>query len=111
MNKISIIIPILNEEKTIVSVLEYLDQNCSKENNIEIIIVDGGSTDTSVSKVEDFIKNHPNIVLIPSERGRAKQMNRGRLHASGAILYFLHADSYPPKNFDQYPNFIFAVFV
>ena len=102
MNKISIIIPILNEEKTIVSVLEYLDQNCSKKNNIEIIIVDGGSTDTSVSKVEDFIKNHPNIVLIPSERGRAKQMNRGRLHASGAILYFLHADSYPPKNFDQY---------
>ena len=51
MNKISIIIPILNEEKTIVSVLEYLDQNCSKKNNIEIIIVDGGSTDTSVSKV------------------------------------------------------------
>ena len=102
MNKISIIIPILNEEKTIVSVLKYLDQNSSKKNNIEIIIVDGGSTDASLSKVEDFIKNHPNIVLIPSERGRAKQMNLGRLHASGAILYFLHADSYPPKNFDQY---------
>ena len=29
-------------------------------------------------------------------------MNRGRLQANGAILYFLHADSYPPKNFDQY---------
>jgi rSAM/selenodomain-associated transferase 2 len=102
MIKISIIIPILNEEKNIISLLEYLEQNSSKKNSFELLIVDGGSTDGSISKIENYIKNHHHIALIPSERGRAKQMNRGRLEANGAILYFLHADSYPPKNFDQY---------
>jgi rSAM/selenodomain-associated transferase 2 len=102
MIKISIIIPILNEEKNIISLLEYLEQNSSKKNSFELLIVDGGSTDESISKIENYIKNRHHIALISSERGRAKQMNQGRLQANGAILYFLHADSYPPKNFDQY---------
>jgi rSAM/selenodomain-associated transferase 2 len=102
MIKISIIIPILNEEKNIISLLEHLEQYSSKKNSFELLIVDGGSTDGSISKIENYIKNRHHIALIPSERGRAKQMNRGRLQANGAILYFLHADSYPPKNFDQY---------
>ena len=102
MIKISIIIPILNEEKNIISLLEHLEQHSSKKNSFELLIVDGGSTDESISKIENYIKNHHHIALISSERGRAKQMNRGRLQANGAILYFLHADSYPPKNFDQY---------
>ena len=102
MIKISIIIPILNEEKNIISLLEHMEQNSSKNNDFELLIVDGGSTDGSISKIENYIKNRHHIALISSERGRAKQMNRGRLQANGAILYFLHADSYPPKNFDQY---------
>ena len=102
MIKISIIIPILNEEKNIISLLEHLEQHSSKKNSFELLIVDGGSTDGSIIKIENYIKNHHHIALISSERGRAKQMNRGRLQANGAILYFLHADSYPPKNFDQY---------
>ena len=102
MIKISIIIPILNEEKNIISLLEHLEQHSSKKNSFELLIVDGGSTDGSISKIENYIKNRHHIALISSERGRAKQMNRGRLQANGAILYFLHADSYPPKNFDQY---------
>ena len=102
MIKISIIIPILNEEKNIISLLEHLEQNSSKNNDFELLIVDGGSTDGSIIKIENYVKNHHHIALISSERGRAKQMNRGRLEANGAILYFLHADSYPPKNFDQY---------
>ena len=102
MIKISIIIPILNEEKNIISLLEHLEQHSSKKNSFELLIVDGGSTDGSIIKIENYIKNHQHIALISSERGRAKQMNRGRLQANGAILYFLHADSYPPKNFDQY---------
>ena len=102
MIKISIIIPILNEGKNIISLLEHLEQHSSKNNSFELLIVDGGSTDGSISKIENYIKNRHHIVLISSELGRAKQMNRGRLQANGAILYFLHADSYPQKNFDQY---------
>ena len=41
------------------------------------------------------------ILLLESSKGRAKQMNWGAKHAKGDILYFLHADSFPPKYFDQ----------
>ncbi|TJY37844.1 TIGR04283 family arsenosugar biosynthesis glycosyltransferase [Pontimicrobium aquaticum] len=44
----------------------------------------------------------PDILLKNSEKGRAKQMNTGSSFATGDILYFLHADSFPPKNFDLY---------
>lgn len=96
-NKISIIIPIYNEAKHIAKLLNYLKKNTSKENIAEIIIVDGGSTDQSQNQIE----KNDNILLLNSEKGRAKQMNFGANHAHGNILYFLHADSYPPKNFDE----------
>ncbi|WP_405575441.1 TIGR04283 family arsenosugar biosynthesis glycosyltransferase [Winogradskyella sp. Asnod2-B02-A] len=47
------------------------------------------------------LANTLNILLINSPKGRAKQMNLGAKHATGSILYFLHADSFPPKDFDQ----------
>ena len=41
------------------------------------------------------------IKLMASAKGRAKQMNLGAQHANGDILYFLHADSFPPEHFDN----------
>ncbi len=112
MSKISIIIPIFNEAKIIGNLLQHLLDNSLKENISDIIVVDGGSTDDSKGVVKNFIqeKNRPhrflkpvrsNIKLKHSEKGRAKQMNSGARVAAGNILYFLHADSFPPKNFDQ----------
>lgn len=97
MNKISIIIPILNEAENISNLLNYLLNNASKKNISEIICVDGGSNDGSQNVISKFA----NIKLLNAEKGRAKQMNFGAKHATGNILYFLHADSFPPKNFDK----------
>ena len=97
MTKISIIIPVFNEAKTITSLLNYLIKCSLKENIEEIIVVDGGSSDNSIKVISAF----KNILLVISEKGRAKQMNTGAKNASGSILYFLHADSFPPKKFDQ----------
>ncbi|MFP2997460.1 TIGR04283 family arsenosugar biosynthesis glycosyltransferase [Spongiivirga sp. MCCC 1A20706] len=113
MNKISIIIPILNEAENIVRLLEYLLANSSPRNIEEILIVDGGSTDGSEQVVQNFKSQWTNtkkedlasvlcdIRIIPSEKGRARQMNIGANEAKGSLLYFLHADSLPPVNFDQ----------
>jgi len=97
MNKISIVIPILNEADIIGNLLQHLLDNSSSEHIADIIVVDGGSTDDSLHIVSKFKK----VVLLNSEKGRAKQMNCGAQNAIGDILYFLHADSFPPQNFDQ----------
>ncbi|MFH4964841.1 TIGR04283 family arsenosugar biosynthesis glycosyltransferase [Gaetbulibacter sp. M235] len=97
MNKISIIIPVLNEAETLAKLLNHLIESSSKENIAELIVVDGGSTDKTTAIASKF---EP-VFLITSGKGRAKQMNLGAKHTTGSILYFLHADSFPPKNFDK----------
>ena len=73
MNKISIVIPILNEEATIGKLLNHLIENSSPQNISDIIVVDGGSTDHSDSIVKQFDQ----VSFLKSEKGRAKQMNIG----------------------------------
>ncbi|MBT8393352.1 MAG: glycosyltransferase [Flavobacteriaceae bacterium] len=97
MTKISVIIPVLNEAETISDLLNHLSNSSSKGNIAEIIVVDGGSTDES----KDVISKFKEVILLSSKKGRAVQMNIGANQAKGDILYFLHADSYPPKNFDE----------
>jgi len=90
----------LNEAESIASVLEHLLENSTSKNIAEIIVVDGGSVDGSQNIVNEFVPSNK-IQLLNAHKGRAKQMNFGANHATGTILYFLHADSFPPKNFDN----------
>ena len=87
--KFSIIIPTLNEQKTIQSCLSALQP---LRNNCEIIIVDAGSNDQSITSTALADK------IIKSEKGRARQMNTGASHATGDILIFLHADTTLPDH-------------
>ncbi len=81
---ISIVMPVLNEEKNIEETL----QNVSKlKGDFELLIVDGGSTDRTRELAQKY------ATVLTSERGRAKQMNAGARMARGDILLFLHADS------------------
>ena len=93
--KISVIIPVLNEAKIIGELLPYLIKNSSKENIKEIILVDGGSTDLTLDIAKPF-----NVDIISCKKGRARQLNYGAKKATGDILYFLHADTFPPKEYD-----------
>lgn len=81
---ISIIVPVLNEEKSIENLLKDIN---SLKGEKEIIVVDGGSTDETVDRASRFAK------IIPSEKGRARQMNLGAKEALGDILWFVHSDS------------------
>ncbi|WP_452599595.1 TIGR04283 family arsenosugar biosynthesis glycosyltransferase [Pontimicrobium sp. MEBiC01747] len=98
-DNISVIIPVLNEAETIETLLNHLIDNASLQAISEIIVVDGGSTDDTINIIK---KLDLKIVLLNSKKGRAKQMNIGAKAAKGNILYFLHADSFPPNRYDQY---------
>ncbi|PCI25145.1 hypothetical protein COB57_02935 [Candidatus Peregrinibacteria bacterium] len=96
---VSIIIPCYNEENTIINTLKHIQEDPNVTH--EIIIVDGGSTDTTVDVIQEFIKLYPNgyIRLFSSPLpGRAAQMNHGAKFAQGNILAFLHADTLLPES-------------
>ncbi|MCK9395668.1 MAG: TIGR04283 family arsenosugar biosynthesis glycosyltransferase [Methylobacter sp.] len=89
--KFSIIIPTLNEEKTIASCLLPLQ---ALRSNCEIIIVDA----TSGQPIANGPHAHLADKIISSAKGRARQMNLGASHASGNTLIFLHADTFLPEH-------------
>lgn len=93
-DKISIIIPTHNEAASIAKLIAYL-QSHGKNNIAEIIISDGASTDETFAIAEQSGA----IALLSPKQGRAAQMNYAVAKASGNILYFVHADCFPPKTF------------
>ena len=91
---ISIIIPTYNEAATIGGLLRYLQQNCHP-NEIEILVIDGGSMDDTLS----IAAANGVQAMVSPQKGRAAQMNFGSSLAKGNLLYFVHADSFPPVSF------------
>lgn len=89
---ISVIIPTLNEEKTLGQTLTCL----SAADVTETIIVDGGSTDRTISIAESFCAEPSNVRIVTAPAGRARQMNRAAKTSRGDILLFLHADTRLP---------------
>ncbi len=84
---VSIAIPTLNEEFSIGQTLDALE---NFDENIEVIIVDGGSDDATLVIAENY-----NVKILHSPRGRGTQLQAGANHATGEILWFLHADTVP----------------
>jgi len=89
--RFSIIMPVLNEEVVLEATLAHFTRQFAGQ-HYELIIVDGGSSDTTVAIAERYGQ------VIRSPRGRATQMNAGAAAASGDVLLFLHADTQMPDN-------------
>ncbi len=89
--KISIIIPVLNEEQNLSRLGDYLRD--VRQQGHEVIIVDGGSRDNTLSVAYQLTDK-----VIVSHPGRAVQMNSGAEIASGEVLLFLHADTFLPDD-------------
>ena len=92
---ISIIIPTFNEDQTISNTIQHINYS-SKTTDFEIIVVDGGSTDNTVS-----IAEKSNCKIFTTLPGRGTQLNKGASVATGDILLFLHADTFLPRDFDE----------
>ncbi len=89
--KISIIIPVLNEAHTIEKLLvRLLDIQ-----QVEVIVVDGGSRDATMTIAQSL-----GVKVISTTASRASQMNAGAAVATGDILLFLHADTTLPSGFE-----------
>ena len=89
--KISIIIPVLNDELALSETLSHLQS--FRLHGHEIIVVDGGSRDNTLVFAYDAADT-----VIVSRPGRALQMNSGATVATGQLLLFLHSDTQLPEN-------------
>lgn len=94
MQRLSIIIPALNEADNIQHTLDRLQPLRSRGH--EVILVDGGSTDHTVGMARPQVDR-----ILNSDPGRARQMNVGASQARGDIFWFLHADTLIPELADQ----------
>lgn len=92
--RISLVIPALNEEKLIGSILTLFDAARRRELGVEIVVSDGGSTDRTV----EIARRHADVVVVHREARRqtiAEGRNLGAEHATGDLLVFINADTEP----------------
>lgn len=95
---ISVILPVYREASVIAETLRTLRRKQSLPGSVEeVIVVDANSGDGTTGKAESAGAR----VVQAGAPGRARQMNEGGRHATGQILYFLHADTVPPDAYDR----------
>ncbi len=92
LDRVSVIIPALNEEHHIAATLRAVGQSLCHE----VIVVDGGSTDATVPRAKEA-----GVTVLSSKPGRARQMNAGAVRAEGGSLLFLHADTLLPSGWAE----------
>ena len=99
VNFLSVVIPAFNEEKNLKGdnlreVFEYLK---TQKYSWEVLIVDDGSTDTTVTLAEKFADSHKSFRVIKQpHRGKGRTVISGMLEAKGEIVLFTDMDQATP---------------
>ena len=95
MTKISIVIPLFNEEESISELAQWIDKVLKKNNlSYEIIFIDDGSNDSSWSVIKNIKTYNPNVYGIKFRRnyGKSAALNVGFSKASGDVVITMDAD-------------------
>lgn len=97
--KISVVIPVFNEEKTIIDIINKV-QNVDIDK--EIIIVDDGSTDFTRKILKDLKQDNIKVFLHDKNLGKGSALKTGFSHANGDIIIIQDADlEYDPVEYTR----------
>lgn len=92
--KVSVVVAVLNSEKTIAT---CLDSIISQPLDTEIIVIDGGSTDETLAIIESY-QHRISYLESGKDSGVADAFNRGINRATGEIVSILNSDDYWEEN-------------
>lgn len=102
--KLSIIIPVFNEEKTVETLIKKVEKVNLKDFEKEIIVVDDGSTDASASVISNIKPKFSNLKFIQHKNnsGKGVAVRTGFKKATGDYIVIQDADlEYDPKQIDM----------
>ena len=107
---LSIIIPVYNEENTIIEILSKIKKNSSNLFKYEVIVVDDGSTDKTKVLLESNKNLFDKLLVNEKNSGKGFSIKKGLSHASGSHIIFQDADlEYNPSDFKKFEK-IFSEF-
>ena len=100
---LSIIIPVYNEERSILKVLEKIKNNTSNLFKYEVVVIDDGTTDQSRKLLENNKYLFDKLLINETNRGKGFSVKKGILNASGTHIIFQDADlEYDPIDFKKF---------
>jgi len=105
MINISVIVPCYNEEATIQQLLKAIYDQSYPQNDIEVIIADGLSTDCTRTVIQEFQISHPDLVIRiidNKKRDIPSGLNRAIENAQGKYLIRMDAHSIPDRDYIKY---------
>ena len=101
--KLSIIVPVYNEEKTIIDILKKIKNNSSDQFEHEVIVIEDGSTDQSRKLLENNKNLFNKILFNETNKGKGYSVKKGILNASGTHIIFQDSDfEYDPADFKKF---------
>tara|TARA_Y100000590_G_C15728221_1_gene1016034 strand:- start:2981 stop:3670 length:690 start_codon:yes stop_codon:yes gene_type:complete len=107
---LSVIIPVYNEEKTIIEVLSKIQKNTPNKFKYEVIVVDDGSTDQTRKLLEDNKNLYNKLLTNDINKGKGFAVKQAISNASGTHIIFQDADlEYDPADYKKFEN-IFSNF-
>tara|TARA_B100000242_G_scaffold249141_1_gene190381 strand:+ start:519 stop:1229 length:711 start_codon:yes stop_codon:yes gene_type:complete len=101
--KISIIVPVFNEEKTIIQILKNIKKIESKvQGDFEIIVINDGSTDNTINLLNENKNIYEKLININKNQGKGNAINEGFRNSTGDIIIIQDADlEYNPEDFEK----------
>ena len=99
MYKLSVVVPCYNEEKSLPQLVEGFSESISS-NDIELLLVNNGSTDSSLSVMKKLVKKHSymRIVNVKKNIGYGHGIMTGLKSARGSFVAWTHADLQTPPS-------------
>ena len=100
---LSIIIPVYNEEKTILEILRKIKKNSSTNLKYEVIVINDGSTDNTKKLLEDNKDLYDKLLINENNKGKGFSVKKGIVNSSGSHIIFQDADlEYDPSDYFKF---------